>query len=111
MVIIENEAMTLMSGGYGLSEQCTFLCACAESTLDGVCTRIRTGEATLEEISLLKKKKTHVEVLFTENKVKKADREQLKQLLHQRFDELEEFWERVVLLGQVCQSVTVPVKG
>ena len=110
-VIIENEAM--MSGGsaYDLSEQCTFLCVCAESTLDGVCTRIKNGEVTLEEISLLKKKKTHDEVLLTENEAKKADGEQLKKLLHQRFDELEEYRERVVLLGQVCQSVTVHVKG
>ena len=103
----------MMSGGsvYGLSEQCAFLCVCAENTLDCVCTRIRTGEVTLEEISLLKKKKNHVEVLCAENEAKKADGEQLKKLLHQRFDELEEFRKRVVLLGQVCQSITVPVKG
>ena len=99
------------SSVYGLSEQCALLCMCAESTLDGVCTRIRNGEVTLEEISLLKKKKNHVEVLLAENESKKADGEQLKQLLHQRFDELEEYRERVVLLGQVCQSLTEPVKG
>ena len=107
---IENESM-LSGSAYGLSEQCTLLSACAESTIDGVCTRIRTGEMTLEEILLLKKKESHVEVLLSENEAEKADGEQLKQLLHQRFDELEEFRERVVLLGQVCQSVTVPVKG
>ena len=101
-----------MSGdSYGLSEQCKFLCACAKSTLDGICTRIRNGEVTLEEISLFKKKKNHVEVLLAENEAKKTDEEQLKKLLHQRFDELEKFQEKVVHLGRVCQSVTVPVKG
>ena len=109
-VIIENEAM-MSSGSYGLSEHCAFLCVCAESTLNDICTRIRNGELTVEEISLLKKKKNHVEVLLAENEAKKADGEQLKKLLHQRFDELEEFQERVVLLGQVCQSVTVTLKG
>ena len=94
-----------------LSKRCELLCTCAESILEDICARTKSGKITLDELSTMKKRTKHVELLFDESSSSMEEASSLKQSLRERYEEYEKLKDYLKLLGQLCQSVTVRVEG
>lgn len=94
-----------------LSKKCEFLCTCAESALGSICTKTKNGDITLDELSMMKKRNDHVELLFEESNKDVKEVTALKQSLKERYEERDVFMRHVEKLGQLCQSVTIQVEG
>ncbi len=95
---------------YHLSQKCLLLCTCAERTLTDVCKKIRDGSVTLSELILIKKKKNYVLKLIS-GSIKEKDVTRLEEALEMRLREHERFCEENKHLVQLCDHVTIKIKG
>ncbi len=92
---------------YHLSDECSLLCTCAESTLTDVCDKISDGSVTPSELSQIVKRKNHVLKLIDAG-IKNKD---VVNQLEIRLREHKRFCEEKEHLVQLCDRVTIKIKG
>ena len=99
-----------------LPEWCTVVCTCADSTLDDICDRLRTGIVTLEELKKITEKRDQLQALCSAH-INRKDKQYtqktaaLKQILQQRIKEQQRFTRTRELLGFLCGRISVKVLG
>ncbi len=95
---------------FQLSEKFITSCTCAKSALEEMCNLIETGAVTLIQLSILKEKEDRVNELLkaaiTGTKMKV-----IQQKLKLRFHEQALFDKWLNRLKQVCQYLSIPIKG
>ena len=87
------------------------MCTCAETGLNDTFQKIETGDIKLYELLEMKEKHHHVELLIDASSPNKNEAEVIKQLLKERYDEHTQLIKRAEHLGELCQSIIIPVKG
>lgn len=90
-----------------LSDNCSVLCTCAETTLEKLCDKIKSGKITLDELRRVKNKRD----CFYELCIANNSPDNMKLILQQKFDEYDEFYRQLDYIGQICDKVTINVKG
>ena len=107
-LLIDNEAMVMECH---LSDKCSLLCTCAESTLADVCDRISDGSVTLTELSLIEKEKNHVLKLIGATIKDEDIAKHLEEALKIRLREHKRFCEEKERLFQLCNRVPPKIQG
>ena len=105
----DSKAMIAHLSEYKLSEKCITLCTSAKSILESVFARLRSGEITLKELTLMKDGRDHLQKMFVDTL--SSDGQKIQPLLELRFDEKSLFDGRLCQLRLFCQHINVEILG